>query len=427
MKVLVVGSGGREHAIAWKLLQSPNVTQVVCTPGNGGTATMANCLNLPIAVDDFAAIAQACTEHQIDFVAVGPEVPLSMGLVDFLNDKNIPAFGPKQDGAIIEASKAWAKDLMTEAGVPTAASGTFTDPQAAKDYIQTQGAPIVVKADSLAAGKGVIVATTLAEALEAVDRLWAEGYKILVVEEFLIGQEVSVLALTDGKTIVPLLPSQDHKQVGEGDTGENTGGMGVYAPTPIATPEIMAIVQTDVLEATLKTLQNRGIDYRGILYAGLMISPSGEVKVLEFNCRFGDPETQAVLPLLQTPLDEVLLACINQTLSDLDLRWYDGSAVCVVAAAGGYPGAYAKGKVITGLNEAEALDATIFHAGTTLDGDTLVTNGGRVLGIVCLGKDFKEAIAKVYQAVPKIHFQDMYYRRDIGHRIQQLNSEKKHN
>ncbi|NJN73198.1 MAG: phosphoribosylamine--glycine ligase, partial [Limnothrix sp. RL_2_0] len=391
MNILVVGSGGREHAIAWKLLQSPNVAQVVCTPGNGGTATLENCKNVAIAVEDFEGIAKTCVEHKIDFVIVGPEVPLAMGLTDFLTEKNLPVFGPKKDGAIIEASKAWAKDLMTEAGVPTAASGTFTDPQAAKDYIQAQGAPIVVKADSLAAGKGVIVAETVEAALNGVDRLWGQGYEVLVVEEFLIGQEVSVLALTDGKTIRPLLPSQDHKQVGEGDTGENTGGMGVYAPTPIATPEIMAAVQTDVLEATLKTLQNRGIDYRGILYAGLMIAPDGDVKVLEFNCRFGDPETQAVLPLLETPLDEVLLACANQTLADLPpLKWYAGSAVCVVAASGGYPGAYEKGKTITGLAAAESLNATIFHAGTKLEGETLVTSGGRVLGVTCIGQDFDQ-------------------------------------
>ncbi len=418
MNVLVVGSGGREHAIAWKLLQSPNVEAVVCTPGNGGTATLENCQNVAIAVDNFDGIAQACADHNIEFVVVGPEVPLAMGLADFLAERSIPVFGPKKAGAIIEASKAWAKALMDEAGVPTAASGTFTDPQAAKDYIQAQGAPIVVKADSLAAGKGVIVAESLDEAIAAVDKLWEQGYDTLVVEEFLLGQEVSVLALCDGKTIRPLLPSQDHKQIGEGDTGENTGGMGVYAPTPLAPPEVMAKVQTEVLEATLNTLKARGIDYRGILYAGLMISPEGVVKVLEFNCRFGDPETQAVLPLLETPLDEVLLACVNQTLEELPpLQWYDGSAVCVVAASAGYPGAYEKGKAITGLKEAESLKATIFHAGTKLEGETLVTNGGRVLGVTCLGKTFDEAIANVYEAMPLIKFDGIYYRRDIGHRL----------
>ncbi|AFY40528.1 phosphoribosylamine--glycine ligase [[Leptolyngbya] sp. PCC 7376] len=418
MKILVIGSGGREHAIAWKLLQSPNVDVVVCAPGNGGTATLENCENVAIAVDDFEGIAKICTDQTIDFVVVGPEVPLAMGLADFLAEKSIPVFGPKKEGAIIEASKAWAKALMDEAGVPTAASGTFTDPQAAKDYIQAQGAPIVVKADSLAAGKGVIVAETTDEAIAAVDKLWEQGYDTLVVEEFLIGQEVSVLALCDGKSIRPLLPSQDHKQIGEGDTGENTGGMGVYAPTPLAPPDVMAKVQVDVLEATLKTLQARGIDYRGILYAGLMISPDGVIKVLEFNCRFGDPETQAVLPLLETPLDKVLLACVNQTLAELPpLTWYDGSAVCVVAASAGYPGAYEKGKVITGLEAAESLKATIFHAGTKLEGEKLVTNGGRVLGVTCLGKTFDEAITNVYQAIPNVNFEGIYYRSDIGHRL----------
>lgn len=419
MQVLVVGSGGREHAIAWKLLQSPNVTGVVCAPGNGGTATLERCKNVAIAVDDFQGIADTCTAEGIEFVVVGPEVPLAMGLADFLADQNIPVFGPTKDGAIIEASKAWAKELMTEAGVPTATSGTFTDPQSAKDYIHNQGAPIVVKADSLAAGKGVIVAETMAEAIAAVDKLWSQGYETLVVEEFLVGQEVSVLALCDGATVRPLLPSQDHKQIGEGDTGENTGGMGVYAPTPLAPPEVMAKVQTEVLEATLNTLKARGIDYRGILYAGLMISPEGVVKVLEFNCRFGDPETQAVLPLLETPLDEVLLACINQKLAAFPpLQWYDGSAVCVVAASAGYPGAYEKGKVITGLKAAESLKATIFHAGTKLEAEQLLTNGGRVLGVTALGTTFEQAIATAYEAIAKVQFDGIYYRRDIGHRLQ---------
>lgn len=419
MQVLVVGSGGREHAIAWKLLQSPNVKGVICAPGNGGTATLEHCKNVAIAVDDFQGIAETCAAEGIEFVVVGPEVPLAMGLADFLAEKNIPVFGPTQDGAIIEASKAWAKDLMIEAGVPTAASGTFTDPQSAKDYIQAQGAPIVVKADSLAAGKGVIVAETVEEAIAAVDKLWEQGYETLVVEEFLVGQEVSVLALCDGKTVRPLLPSQDHKQIGEGDVGENTGGMGVYAPTPLAPPDVMAKVQTEVLEATLNTLKAQGIDYRGILYAGLMISPAGVIKVLEFNCRFGDPETQAVLPLLETPLDEVLLACINQKLAEFPaLKWYDGSAVCVVAASAGYPGAYEKGKEITGLKAAESLKATIFHAGTKLEEDKLLTNGGRVLGVTALGQTFDLAIANAYQAITEVKFDGIYYRRDIGHRLQ---------
>jgi phosphoribosylamine--glycine ligase len=422
VKILVVGNGGREHAIAWKLLQSDQVTQILCTPGNGGTATLEGCQNIPLGVADLAGITQLAVSEGVDLVVVGPELPLSLGITNRLQQHNIPVFGPTQAGAQIEASKAWAKQLMIEAGVPTAASEVFTTAQPAKDYIEQQGAPIVIKADGLAAGKGVIVAMTRKEALEAVDTLLAENFEKLVVEEFLTGQEVSVLALTDGKTIRPLLPAQDHKQVGEGDTGANTGGMGAYAPTPIATPEIMQQVETQVLQPTLKTLQKRGIDYCGVLYAGLMISPGGEVKVLEFNCRFGDPETQAVLALLETPLEELMLACTQQTLGDCPpIAWHSGSAVCVVLASGGYPGKYAKGYEITGITEAESTGAMVFHAGTKKD-ETLVTSGGRVLGVTAVGKDFESAIAQAYQAVDCIQFQDLYYRRDIGHRIRSAKS-----
>lgn len=417
VKILVVGNGGREHAITWKLLQSAQVTQVLCVPGNGGTARLNRCQNVPLAVEDLAGITQLAVSAAVDLVVVGPELPLSLGITDRLQPHQIPVFGPTQAGAQIEASKAWAKQLMVEAGVPTAASQVFTEVQPAKAYIQQQGAPIVIKADGLAAGKGVIVAMTLAEALDAVDTLFAENFEKLVVEEFLTGQEVSVLALTDGKTIRPLLPAQDHKQVGEGDTGANTGGMGAYAPTPIATPAIMQHVDTQVLQPTLKVLQQRQIDYRGVLYAGLMISPTGEVKVLEFNCRFGDPETQAVLTLLKTPLEELMLACTQQTLGNCPpIAWHEGSAVCVVLASGGYPGKYEKGYEITGITEAEAQGAVVFHAGTKRN-DTLVTNGGRVLGVTAVGTEFDSAITQVYQAVNCIQFQEMYFRRDIGHRI----------
>jgi phosphoribosylamine--glycine ligase len=417
VKILVVGNGGREHAIAWKLLQSDQVTQVLCTPGNGGTATLKGCKNVPLAVEDLEGITQLAGSEAVDLVVVGPELPLSLGITDQLQQHQIPVFGPTQAGAQIEASKAWAKQLMVEAGVPTATSQVFSEAQPAKEYIQQQGAPIVIKADGLAAGKGVIVAMTLAAALDAVDTLFAENFEKLVVEEFLTGQEVSVLALTDGKTIRPLLPAQDHKQIGEGDTGANTGGMGAYAPTPIATPEIMQQVDTQVLQPTLKVLQQRGIDYRGVLYAGLMISPTGNVKVLEFNCRFGDPETQAVLALLGTPLEELMLACTQQTLKDCPpIQWHGGSAVCVVLASGGYPGKYAKGYEITGITEAEAQGAMVFHAGTKKN-ETLVTSGGRVLGVTAVGEDFESAIARVYQAVDCIQFQALYCRRDIGHRI----------
>jgi phosphoribosylamine---glycine ligase len=416
MKVLVVGNGGREHALAWTLLQSTNVEQVICTPGNGGTAPMNNCLNLAIAVDDFASIAQAVTEQQISLVVVGPEVPLSLGIVDYLRERQIAVFGPTQSGARIESSKSWAKEIMTQANVPTAKSRTFTDAEAAKSYIQSVGAPIVVKADGLAAGKGVIVATTMDEAIAAVEELLQNSGK-LIVEEFLTGSEVSVLAITDGLTIRSLSPAQDHKRIGEGDTGKNTGGMGAYSPVPLVTEELSLRITQEVLEPTLKALQQQGIDYRGVLYAGLMITPAGEPKVIEFNCRFGDPETQVVLPLLDTPLDEILLVCVEQRLAQLpSLKWKSGSAVCVVAAAGGYPDAYQKGKAIAGIPQAEQQGAIVFQAGTKLQQGEIVTDGGRVLGITAVGDTFTEAVAIAYAALESIEFDAMYYRRDIGHR-----------
>lgn len=418
MKALVVGNGGREHTLAWTLLQSSNVERVFCTPGNGGTAITPNCQNLPIKVDNFAAIAQAVKDNKIDLVVVGPELPLALGITDYLQQQDILVFGPNKESAQIEASKSWAKALMAEAGVPTAESETFTEKEPAFAYIQQQGAPIVVKADGLAAGKGVIVATTEAEAIAAVEELFDRGYPKLVIEEFLSGEEVSVLALTDGMTIVPLLPAQDHKRIGEGDTGKNTGGMGAYCPAPIATPEIMQQIEREILQPTITTLRNRGIDYRGVLYAGLMITPEGKAKILEFNCRFGDPETQSVLPLLDTPLDSLLLACAEQKLDrHPPIKWKEGTAVCVVAASGGYPDAYAKGKVIAGIDTAENKGAIVFHAGTKLEGDKVVTDGGRVLGVTAVGKDFNSAIASVYPAIESIQFEKMYYRRDIGHRV----------
>lgn len=418
MKVLVVGNGGREHALAWKLLQSDTVEKVFCTPGNGGTAVLKNCENVAIAVDDFESILKLIQANSIELVVVGPELPLSLGITDYLHSHNINVFGPNQEGATIEASKSWAKDLMIEGGIPTAKSATFTDKEEAKNYIRQEDTPIVVKADGLAAGKGVVVAMSENEALEAVEELFAQNFNKLVIEEFLTGQEVSILALTDGLTVRPLLPAQDHKQIGEGDTGANTGGMGVYAPTPIVDSILLDRITKEVLEPTLKTLQKRGIDYRGVLYAGLMITPEGEPKTLEFNCRFGDPETQAVLPMLKTSLADILLACAQQKLADLPpFEWQGGSAVCVVMAAGGYPSSYEKGKVITGIAEAQTYGATVFHAGTKLQGDDIVTDGGRVLGVTCIAENFQSAIESTYSAVKKIHFEDMYYRRDIGHRI----------
>ncbi|MBD1218942.1 MAG: phosphoribosylamine--glycine ligase [Aphanizomenon flos-aquae Clear-A1] len=423
MKVLVIGNGGREHALAWKLLQSKKINKLVCVPGNGGTATMPGCENLPLAVDDFAGISEYAVNNDISLVIVGPEVPLAQGITDYLQNQGLMVFGPNKEGAQIEASKAWAKALMTEARVPTAKSAVFTEAAPAKAYIQSEGAPIVIKADGLAAGKGVTVAETIAQAEAAIEAIFQGQFgsagSSVVIEECLVGQEVSILALTDGLTIRPLLPAQDHKRVGEGDTGENTGGMGAYAPAPIATPQLMARVQTEVLEKTIHALQARGIDYRGILYAGLMISPDGDFRVLEFNCRFGDPETQVILPMLETPLEDLILACIEQRLEDMPpIAWKQGAAATVVAASGGYPGEYAKGKVITGLAAAETAGATVFHAGTKLNAaQEVVTDGGRVLNVTGLGENFQEALAQAYAGIENIQFAQMYYRRDIGYRV----------
>ncbi len=424
LKVLVVGNGGREHALAWKLLQSPNIEEVTCIPGNGGTQNMEGCQNIPLAVDDFEGIARAALERGISLVAIGPELPLSLGIADYLQQHNLMVFGPTKAGAQIEASKSWAKALMEEAGVPTAQSATFTEAIAAKAYVAEQGAPIVVKADGLAAGKGVTVAATVEEAQGAIESLFQQGFAKIVVEECLRGEEVSVLAIADGLTVRPLLPAQDHKRIGEGDTGKNTGGMGAYAPAPVATAALMQRIEQEILQPTVEALQKRGIDYRGVLYAGLIIAPEGEPKVLEFNCRFGDPETQAILPLLETPLDELLLACSEQRLAQLPpIQWKPGSAVCVVTASKGYPGTYEKGKAISGIEKAEDSGAVVFHAGTKIQRSQLVTAGGRVLGVTAVGEDFQAAIARVYRAVACIEFEGMYYRRDIGHRMRQTGTQ----
>jgi phosphoribosylamine---glycine ligase len=379
---------------------------------------MERCENIAVGVEDFAQMADLIVKNEINLVVVGPELPLSKGITDYLQGKNITVFGPTQAGAKIESSKSWAKALMLEAGVPTAKGATFTDANTAKNYIDQEGAPIVIKADGLAAGKGVIVAQTLAEANAGIDELFEAGFEKVVVEEFLVGEEVSVLALTDGISIRLLLPAQDHKRIGEGDTGNNTGGMGAYAPAPVATPEILQKIEQQVLQPTVETLRKRGIDYRGVLYAGLMISPKGEPKILEYNCRFGDPETQAILPLLETPLDQLLLACAEQRLQDFPpLQWQEGGSVCVVMAAGGYPASYDKGKVITGLDQAQNSGAVVFHAGTILENNQVLTNGGRVLGVTAMGDNFAQALTHVYQGVNLINFDDMYFRRDIAWRL----------
>ena len=424
MKILVIGSGGREHALAWSLLRSQSVAQVYCLPGNGGTATLANCQNIDISTQDFAAVGQFAKDNEIALVVIGPELPLAMGMTDALQARDIPVFGPTQAGAQLEASKTWAKTLMTTAGIPTAAAQTFADAETAAAYIQAQGVPIVIKADGLAAGKGVTVASTLEEALAAIEEAFAgkfgEAGHTVLIEDYLEGQEVSVLALTDGETIKALLPAQDHKPIGEGDTGPNTGGMGAYAPVPWVTPQLMQRIDTEILQPTLKALQQQGIDYCGVIYAGLIITSTGEPKVIEFNCRFGDPETQAVLALLETPLEQLLLACTQKQLSQTQIQWKSGFAACVVLAAGGYPGSYEKGHPISGIETAETQEVTIFHAGTQQQ-ELLVTSGGRVLAVTGQGQTFEAALAKVYQAIPTIQFKDCYFRKDIGRRRITLN------
>ena len=422
MKAIVVGSGGREHALAWKLLKSPEITEVVCIPGNGGTALLSGCRNVAMAETEAEGIARCALVNNMAFVIVGPEQPLADGLADALRAQGIKVFGPGQDGAQIEASKAWAKALMAEADVPTAASAVFTAAEAAIAYVKAQGAPIVVKADGLAAGKGVTVAITVEEATTAIEsafsgRFGAAGDRV-VIEEFLEGQEVSVLAVSDGQTIRPLLPAQDHKQLGEGDTGPNTGGMGAYSPTPVMPSDLLDRVQKEILEPTLAALKTRGVDYRGVLYAGLIVTPSGDPKVIEFNCRFGDPETQVVLPLLDTPLEEIVLACCEQRLADLPpFKWKQAASACVVMAAEGYPGAYKKGLALS-LNDSDTdEDIVVFHAGTRLNEDTIKSTGGRVLGVSAIAPNFQAALDKAYGAIAKIDFPGSYYRRDIGHRV----------
>ncbi|MEM6837568.1 MAG: phosphoribosylamine--glycine ligase [Cyanobacteria bacterium P01_C01_bin.120] len=425
MKALVIGNGGREHALAWKLLESPQVREVMCVPGNGGTATLSGCRNLDLALDDFEGIARVALVNNLSLIVVGPEQPLADGITDYLRQQGLTVFGPTRAGAQIEASKAWAKGLMAEAGIATAESEVFTAAAPAIAYLQQQNFPIVIKADGLAAGKGVTVAQTSAAAIAAVEaafdgKFGTAGNRV-VVEAFLTGQEASVLAITDGEVIVPLMPAQDHKQIGEGDTGANTGGMGAYAPTPVVTPEILDTIQAQILEPAIATLKQRGIDYRGVLYAGLMIAPTGEPLVIEFNCRFGDPETQVVLPLLETPLEEILLACAEKRLAQLPpLKWKPASAACVVAAAGGYPAAYQKGMAISGLAAAAEKGAVVFHAGTQVCEGELQANGGRVLGVTALGDNFDQALATAYEAIAEVQFDSIYYRHDIGFRVRPI-------
>ncbi|HEY9816917.1 MAG TPA: phosphoribosylamine--glycine ligase [Candidatus Obscuribacterales bacterium] len=423
MKALVVGNGGREHALAWKLLQSEKVQEVFCVPGNGGTAQLDGCRNIAMSSLDFEGIARLSLVNNVGLIVIGPEVPLAAGMTDYLQNEGLKVFGPNRAGAQIESSKAWAKALMVEAGIPTAASQVFTSVEPAIAYVKDQGAPIVIKADGLAAGKGVTVAATVEEAIASLKDIFGGKFgdagQQVVIEDCLVGQEASVLAVTDGLSIRPLLAAQDHKRIGEGDTGPNTGGMGAYAPAPVVTDALLDRIQRDILEPAIAALRQRGIDYRGVLYAGLMITPGGDPWVIEFNCRFGDPETQVILPLLETPLDQVLLACVEQRLAQLPpFSWTPGVATCVVAASGGYPDKFTKGHEITGLAAAEESGAIVFHAGTRQQKGVPVTDGGRVLGVTAMGDTFQAAIAQTYAALDCIQFDGLYARRDIGHQMQ---------
>ena len=419
MNILVIGGGGREHALAWKIAQSPQVDHLYAVPGNPGMAEIAVCIP-DVSIEDNEALVQLALDKKIDLAVVGPEVPLTNGAVDALAQAGIKAFGPSKLAAEIEGSKAFSKGLMKKYGIPTAKYEVFTEADAARAYIRQEGAPIVIKADGLAAGKGVIVAMTLAEALAAVDEIMEDqafgsaGSRV-VIEEFMAGEEVSILAFTDGQTIVPMVSSQDHKRAYDHDEGPNTGGMGTYAPAPAATASVVQRVQQTILDPVIAAMKKEGRTYKGCLYAGLMITADGP-KVVEFNARFGDPETQVVLPLLDSDIVTVMLACVDGNLAQTEVKWSDGAAVCVIMASGGYPKSYKKGEPITGLADAAALGDLVFHAGTARKNGGIVTNGGRVLGVVAKADDIKAAVVKAYEGIDKIHFQAAHYRHDIAHR-----------
>ncbi len=419
MKILVVGGGGREHALCWKLAQSPRVEKVYCAPGNAGIAEEEKCECVPLDPFDFEALARFAEEKGVAFTVVGPEDPLARGLVDHFQEKGLRVFGPSAAAARIEASKVFTKELLARHGIPTAAFEVFDDPEAAKRYIEKKGAPIVVKADGLAAGKGVIVARTVEEAMAAVDRImvekaFGEAGKRVVIEECLQGEEASFMVITDGEVVLPLPTSQDHKPLLDGDQGPNTGGMGAYSPAPVVTPELAEEILETIMKPTIRALAKEGLPYLGVLYGGLMIS-DGRPYVLEFNCRFGDPEAQPVLMRLETDLVELIEAAFEGRLAECEVKVRPEAAVCVVLASGGYPGKYEKGKEIHGLSEvARWPGVKVFHAGTARKDGRIVTAGGRVLGVTALGPDIPQAIRRAYEAVAKIHFENMHYRRDIG-------------
>ena len=418
MKVLVVGSGGREHAIVWAISKSPRVSKIYCAPGNAGISRLAECI--PIKALEFEKLADFAQEEKIDLIMVAPDDPLCLGAVDYFTGRGLRAFGPVKAAAEIEGSKVFAKNLMKKYGIPTAAYEVFDDSMAAKSYLRSRNTyPAVIKAEGLALGKGVIIAQSEKEAFEAVeeimeDRKFGEAGSRVVIEEFLTGQEVSVLAFTDGKTIVPMVSAQDHKRAYDGDEGLNTGGMGTFSPSRLYTKEIAEECMRNIFLPTMQAMNAEGRTFRGVLYFGLIMTEQG-VKVIEYNSRFGDPEAQVVLPRLKTDLLDIFDAVIDGRLSELDIKWNDEAAVCVVLASGGYPEQYETGYPITGLEEAEKLGAILFHAGTKLDAEgRFITAGGRVLGVTAMGENLDKAIANAYKAVKKIHFEKMHYRTDIG-------------
>jgi phosphoribosylamine---glycine ligase len=416
MRILVIGSGGREHALCWAISASPLVERVYCAPGNAGIAEDAECVS--IGAMEFAGIIAFCKQAAIDLVVVGPEAPLVAGLVDVLEAEGIAAFGPTKAAAALEGSKGFMKDLCAREGIPTAAYRRFTEAAAAKTYIAEQGAPIVVKADGLAAGKGVVVAVTVAEAIAAVDAAFdgrfGEAGTEIVIEEFLAGEEASFFALCDGEHALPLAAAQDHKRVGDGDTGPNTGGMGAYSPAPMVTEAVQGQVMERIVLPTVRAMARAGTPYKGVLYAGLMLTAEGP-KLIEYNCRFGDPECQPLMMRLQSDLVPALLATRDGVLNRVDLRWYDDSAICVVMAANGYPDDPQRGSEIRSLDAAGvAPDVKIFHAGTRREGDRILADGGRVLGVTATGADLAAARERAYRAVDLIDWPGGFCRRDIG-------------
>lgn len=418
MNILILGSGGREHALLWKLAQSPEATKLYAVPGNPGMAELAECV--AGSIEDNAAVVKFAQEKKIDLVVVGPEVPLMNGVVDALRAAGIKAFGPTKAAAELEGSKSFSKNIMKKYGIPTAKYEVFTDADAARAYIEKEGAPIVIKANGLAAGKGVIVAETKEQALDAVheildDAAFGKAGSRVVIEAFMEGEEASLLAFTDGKTIRPMVSSQDHKRAYDGDKGPNTGGMGTYAPAPVMTKDMVEQATEKILKPMIAAMAKEGRPYQGCLYAGLMITEEGP-KVVEFNARFGDPETQVVLPLLKGDLVKIMQACVDGTLDTAAVDWEDGAAVCVVMASGGYPKSYKNGYAIDGLKKAESLGTFVFHAGTAKKDGKVVTSGGRVLGVTARGGGIKEATEKAYKGVEAIRFTDEFHRKDIAHR-----------